>query len=66
MLDYDKILDDWSEEMYKKIDKIQDMIDNCEDSGRTRFLEGYIKGVLETKAYLSLLENRKKDKYLIK
>lgn len=67
MLDYDRLLDDWAELVYEKVDKLEEKM-AIVDVGSTRYcyLKGHQDAFLQSLAMLSLLEKRKKSKYIIK
>lgn len=67
MLDYDKLLDDWAELVYEKVDKLEEQLDSAKvGSTKYCYLKGRQDAYLESLAMLSLLEKRKKNKYTIK
>ncbi|RYI30511.1 hypothetical protein EVU96_08845 [Bacillus infantis] len=65
-IDYDKLLDDWADRLYKKADELEEQLKDREDgSYRHGFINGKRDGFFEALATLSLLEKKKKNNYII-
>lgn len=65
-LDYDALLDDWAEILHKKADAAKEIEENAETgSFKHAHCIGYREGLFMALSQLSLLEKRKKKKYLI-
>lgn len=65
-LDYDALLNDWAEELHKKVDKAREMEGESETgSYKHGHCVGYCEGLLMALAQLSLLEKRKTKNYTI-
>jgi hypothetical protein len=62
-MDYDQILDEWSDEIYKRMDKLNEKMKQ-EDFGTTTYLtsRGYIDGLAMSLAILSRIEKKHKNK----
>jgi hypothetical protein len=62
-MNYDKLLDEWADELYKRIDECTERMDSMDEydykQGRTK---GYQDGLLMAMAILSRLENKHKRK----
>ncbi|WP_405169461.1 hypothetical protein [Paenibacillus sp. FSL H3-0286] len=66
MIDYDKLLDDWADEISKKMDQMQKLKEK-EDVLSTKYctISGYIDGLAMSWAILSRLEKKAKRKVTI-
>ena len=63
MIDYDKLLDEWAEKVFKKADEARDRYEE-EDVGTTRssYCRGYMEGLLMATAILSRMEKKARGK----
>lgn len=62
-MDYDQILDEWADEIYKKIDKLREKMES-EPFGTTTYLvcRGYIDGLAMSLAIQNRIEKKYKNK----
>lgn len=66
-INYDKLLDDWAEELFKQSDKLKNRIKNEELSQyKEAYLKGYSEGIISAIVTLDFYEKRKYKKYIIK
>lgn len=64
MLDYERLLDDWADLIYQKVDTINEELNQEVSIERERYLIGTKDAYLRSLAMLSLLENRKRNNYI--
>lgn len=63
-LDYDKLLDEWAEILFKKVEAYEQKRDDCEvGSYKYGCYQGKSAGVMEAITRLSMLERREFKKY---
>ena len=63
-LDYDKLLDEWAEILFKKVEAYEQKRDECE-MGTYKYgcYQGKHDGIMEAITRLSMLERREFNKY---
>lgn len=65
-LDYDKLLDDWADDLFTLAEHFEMKLDQC-DAGSFKhgYYAGKQDGIIEAIASLAMLETRKRNKYII-
>jgi hypothetical protein len=66
-LDYDRLLDDWAEDLFILAEHFKMKTNQCElDSFKNGYYSGKHDGIIEAIASLAVFETRKKGKYIMK